>query len=198
MRHTPSDRRTCSSSLPKRGFAMRRRGCRSPRAVRATSSQLSLGSRCTGNEARLPARATGRENVIRVAHELAGSWSSRVAGADWVGCARGGRGSARDGSPRAKSCALTEMMSAKSEARSSPTVTVRGTGVSLRSTKRSVSVSPTNRSRAIEIASTGRPSVGALRVVGGVRSTRRPAGEQQGDAPSTVSLLHERRRVSSV
>ena len=81
----------------------------------------------------------------------------------YTGSTGGGSGFAWTGSPSAKSCSLTDMMSAKSQPISSPSVKEMGSIPSLRSMIRSCIPSPTNRRRMIESVSCGSPPASGLR-----------------------------------
>ena len=111
--------------------------------------------------------------------------------------AGGGRAGAFSGSPSAKSCSFTVMMSAKSAASSSDTSKRSVSMLSFRTAIRSRIPVATKRSRATDTVSCGRPSTFALRRKNAAAKwSVRPEDRSSGREPASRRTRRERNRVS--
>ena len=189
-----SESRTRVSSSPKRrsACARRRRGRRRATATTSTpSSQRSRGSSSTCQRTRRAVDlAALREDHLRLRRRRSASSSTNwlCSSSKRLGTGRGS-GSARIGSPSAKSCSLTERMSAKSRPSSSASSNdERLHALVLDDDRGPASPSPTKRSRAIESDVLPQPAGERVAQVERRREVLDLAGrEQQRRAPLIVS-----------
>ncbi len=199
--HAASESRTRPRSSPKRRSTARGTSS-SPSATGTTSmrtSQCSRGPSEMSYEIVEPFTVPRCERMICVRSESPGS-----ANTNWL-CssskrhgAGSGSGSACSGSPSAKSCALTERMSAKSDSNASPSWSVKGFMLWFSSTTTSCIPSPTKRSRRTESWSCCRlPDSGLRRKNAAEKYSTFPDDSGSGVLPLIVSASFERKRVSS-
>ena len=166
--HASNASRTRARSVPNRR-SMCSGWSTAPSRETATStrtSQDARGASVTGKRT-TPARpipVRERTSCVRPLRPSPSSRTTRPARSSKCASAGGGSSGAWSGSPSAKSCCLTLMMSAKSVAKSSSTVKAIRSPVSLRITMWSCIPSPTKRWRAIERTSWSRSPASGLRM----------------------------------
>ncbi len=165
--HASSDSRTRARSVPNR-CSTSSGSSTSPSSDTATSTRTSqdeCGSSSIAKRTAPPSGSPSRESTtcVRPPRPPGSASTTRPSRSSKRAGAKGGRCGAWSGSPSAKSCSFTLMMSAKSVPKSSSSVNASCDRVSLRTSMWSWSPWPTKRCRAIESASFSSPSTGALR-----------------------------------
>ena len=202
--HAESDSRTRPRSSPNRRSTVRFGTSSSPSSDITTSTRtyhVSRGASSMSHEIPDAVGSPGSERISCVRSTSSPNGSSNrnwFCSSSKYGATTGGSGAARTGSPSAKSCSLTEMMSAKSVARSRPSSNATGAIDWFWITTWSCIPSPTKRSRLIERTSwASPPASGFRRKNAAEKYSTLPDERSSGFAPLIVSFSRDRKRVSS-